>query len=182
MTVAYPIHDTRVPHPNPRVEAIELDRLPADALDGLIDELYAVHRRVFRGVDRALFRTRTLLSPAGRSRLIVLRGEHDEMVGYFVVHYLDRRIDHRRVLVADDEFAVLPEYRRHRLMQQVLASELLWLKLHHPLRTAYVSCCVVNPIVYYFLASNVPRIYPNPYGPTPWRIRRRRCSVTMPTV
>ena len=153
-------------------EVVRPDRLSETELERLVDQLHPVHRQVFDAVDRKRFCARAIQSPGSESRLYVIRNREFDTVGYAAIQYSTLRVDRRQVILADYETGLLPGYRRERLMQRLLATELLRLKLSRPVGRLYLAYNVINPIVYGFLADNLRSIYPNPYGPTPWRMRR----------
>ena len=59
----------------------------------LEDELYDLHSRIFRGVDRASFIAYVIDSKGQHTWIQLYRGERGELGGYLAVHIYEREVD-----------------------------------------------------------------------------------------
>ena len=76
----------------------------------------------------------------------------------------------KKLIVLRGETGILPEYRRNHNVITVIIKEGVMSKLLYFFREVYVLGCFVHPIVYYSIAKNAYRIYPNHRYKTPQKI------------
>lgn len=153
-----------------KVSTIEPKKYTKGRLDELVDSLYAVHCKIFDGVDRDTFIHYVLFPTAKYTKIHLLRNAQQELVGYFSLHHFEKLIEQRNVVVIRGETGILPEYRRHHIVLTIIIKELVLNKLLYLFREVYVLGCFVHPIMYYSIAKNAYRIYPNCRYETPRKI------------
>lgn len=154
----------------PHVSVVDPRALTRQARDGLIDELYLAHSKIFAGVSRAAFAAYVVDSSADRTRIEVYR-YGGEVVGYFAVHTFVRTIGGERWVVIRAEKGKLPRFRRC-AKGSLLIAEVLRACVLHPRASKAFLGCFVHPSAYLALGHVAPEMYPHWERPTPPRIRR----------
>ena len=79
-----------------RIDPGELDTRQRAALS---KELYALHRRVFDGLDQTAFDHYVVNSPATQTKILLYRNRRQELVGYFGVHRFEMEVDGQALVV-----------------------------------------------------------------------------------
>lgn len=152
-----------------RVATVEPKTYKKEQLNELIEDLYAVHRKIFAGVSvqRDAFVHYVFFPTAKYTKIHLFKNAQGELVGYFSLHHFEKVITHKKVIVLRGEAGILPEYRRHHNVIAVIIKESIVNKLLYLFREVYVLACVVHPVMYYSLAKNAYRIYPSHRYQTP---------------
>jgi len=155
-----------------RVHTVDPQGLSKERLGDLIDSLYAVHCKIFDGVDKKTFIHYVVLPQAKLTRIHLFEDMAGGLVGYFSMHHFEKRISQRRVIILRGEAGILPEYRRKHHVISVIIKEAVFNKLRYLLRKIYVLGCFVHPIMYYSVAKNAYRLYPNYRYATPQDVEK----------
>lgn len=153
-----------------KVLTVEPWKLSQDRLSKLIESLYTVHCRIFDGVDKKTFIHYAIFPSAKHTRIHLFENTQGELVGYFSFHRFEKKIDQNKAIVLRGEAGILPEYRRKHNVITVIIKEALVNKLRYFFQEVYVLGCFVNPIMYYSIAKNAYRVYPNYRYKTPQKI------------
>lgn len=134
----------------------------------LVDGLHAAHCAIFAGVDRAAFEQHVLDSPAERTRIQLVFGSNDRVVGYTAVHFFrGRRLGDDNATVMRCETGLLPEYRRRGLGAPFLIREVLAERLRAPLTRLLGFASLVHPSSFVALHRYVDGVWPQPGTVTP---------------
>ena len=153
-----------------KVSTIEPKQYSQDRLNELIESLYTVHCKIFDGVDKNTFIHYVIFPTAKYTKIHLFKNTQGELVGYFALHHFEKQIGQKKVIVLRGETGILPEYRRNHNVITVIIKEGVMSKLLYLFREVYVLGCFVHPIVYYSIAKNAYRIYPNYRYKTPQKI------------
>ena len=141
--------------------------LTAAQRDALTDELYAVHRAVFRGVSREVFRTYVVESLAERTRIQVFRNGAGWIVGYAAIHCFEVTVEGRPTTVVRAEVGLLRKWRGQTAAGRLLAREVIAARLRRPTAQVCFLACPIHPASYLALARSHGRVWPRPDAPTP---------------
>ncbi len=166
-------------------EVIAPERLSPQALEYLIDELYAVHAQVFAGVSRDAFAADVVLSPS-RTRIAIARVPSGAAVGYTASHLYYARPETGGVAVLRSESGYLPAHRRLGLGTRLLFAEALRFRALNPLTPLVGLCCPVHPAAYVALGRSVAQVWPHPKRAMPTKVQRLMGKLssffTLPTI
>ena len=144
--------------------------LEANAKQQLEDELYDLHRRIFRGVDKASFVKYVIDSKAEHTWIQLYRGEDGALGGYLAVHIYEREIDGRMIAIVRGETGTLRKYRGANLIGGFFAERVIRYLAAHPLRRLYFLGSLVHPSSYGQLARYVDEVWPREGVETPAEI------------
>jgi hypothetical protein len=122
--------------------------LDTPARQQLEDELYDLHSRIFRGVDRASFVAYVVDSKAQHTWIQLYRGEDGALGGYLAVHIYERVIDGKTVAIVRGEVGTLRRYRGANVVGSFFADRVVRYRMAHPLRTLYLLGSLVHPSSY----------------------------------
>ena len=145
-------------------------RLDAAAKQELEDELYDLHSRIFRGVDKAAFVKYVVDSKAEHTWIQLYRGEDGALGGYLAVHIYEREIDGRMTAIVRGETGTLRKYRGANLIGGFFAERVLRYRVAHPLRPVYLLGSLVHPSSYAQLARYADDVWPREGVETPAEI------------
>ncbi len=139
------------------VDPASLDHQQCEAL---IDELYAVHQLIFRGVTRDAFMRYVVRSSAERTRIEIYRVD-GRAVGYAAMHMFAVRVGGRSSVVSRCEVGLLREHRRQTRYGWFLAREGVIQLLRAPMTPIYGLSCATSPATYRVLARIFPELWPH---------------------
>lgn len=151
-------------------ETIVPGRLGAAAKQELEDELYDLHSRIFRGVDKAAFVKYVVDSKAEQTWIQLYRGEDGALGGYLAVHIYEREIDGRMTAIVRGETGTLRKYRGANLIGGFFAERVVRYRVAHPLRPVYLLGSLVHPSSYAQLARYADDVWPREGVETPAEI------------
>ena len=145
-----------------------LDTLARRTLE---DELYGVHSRIFRGVDRDAFVAYVIDSKAEHTWIQLYRDRAGALGGYMAVHIYERVIDGRMTAIVRGEMGTLREHRGANLCAAFFAERVIRYLAAHPLRPLYLLASFVHPSSYVQLVRYHDDVWPREDAETPARIR-----------
>jgi hypothetical protein len=149
--------------PAARLAAAEMvvpGALDAGAKRAFEDELYDLHRQIFRGVDKAAFVKYVIDSKAEHTWIQLYRGEEGALGGYLAVHIYEREIGGKTVAIMRGETGTLRKYRGANLISAFFAKRVIRYRAAHPLRRLYFLGSLVHPSSYSQLARYVDEVWP----------------------
>lgn len=154
-----------------RGPAIRPRRLDAEARQAFEARLYAIHRRIFDGVDLEAFRRYVIDSWAHETRIRLFRNAAGEDVGYitFQVFLLPGGLRPKRVLKT--QAGLLPEYRRYNASFRLLFWECVFHFISRGFPETYFFATPVSPVPYALACRYLKQVYPQPGLRTPARFR-----------
>lgn len=152
-------------------ETVVPKTLEAVAKQQLEDELYDLHRRIFRGVDKAAFVKYVVDSAAEHTWIQLYRGEDGALGGYLAVHIYERKIAGRMTAIVRGETGTLRRYRGANLVGGFFADRVLRYRVAHPLRPLYLLGALVHPSSYAQLARYAGGVWPREGVEMPAEIR-----------
>jgi hypothetical protein len=114
----------------------------------LEDELYDLHRRIFRGVDKASFIKYVIDSKAEHTWIQLYRGDGGELGGYLAVHIHEREIGGKTIALVRGEVGTLRKYRGANILVGFFAERVIRYLAAHPLRPLYFLGSLVHPSSY----------------------------------
>jgi len=152
-------------------ETIVPGALDATAKERFEDELYDLHRRIFRGVDKAAFVRYVVDSKAEHTWIQLYRGEDGALGGYLAVHIYEREIDGRTTAIVRGETGMLREHRGANVIGSFFTERVLRYRVAHPLRPLYFLGSLVHPSSYAQLARYADEVWPREGVETPAEIR-----------
>lgn len=93
-------------------EVVNPGKLDETQRGNLASELYAIHARIFHGVQYESFAREVIHSTARLTRIAIYRNRQHEIVGYCAVHFHDSEVfQYSKACVIRAESGILPEYR-----------------------------------------------------------------------
>lgn len=144
--------------------------LDADAKRRFEDELYDLHARIFRGVDKAAFVKYVVDSKAEHTWIQLYRGDDGELGGYLAVHIYEREVGGRLTAIVRSEVGTLREYRGANVIGRFFFDRVLRYRLAHPLRPLYLLGSLVHPSSYSAIARHTDDVWPREGAETPSEI------------
>jgi CRP-like cAMP-binding protein len=141
--------------------------LSAERRHHLTEELYAVHRRIFDGVERDTFARYVVESEAEHNWIQVHRNEAGEVAGYFALHVFERQVGGRPAAVFRAEAGSLRAYRGSSITMRFGLKRVLGYLLRNPGRKAYYLGSLVHPSSYTMLAHHFGTVWPQWQRDTP---------------
>jgi CRP-like cAMP-binding protein len=141
------------------------------AREALIDELYAVQREVFDGVDRASFAKYVVESSAERTWINLHRDARGKLGGYAALHAFERNIDGRPVMILRAEAGSRRDLRGGNANMGFLFGQILRIYLEDRSRPLYYLGCLVHPSSYALIARLAVTVWPNDARPIPAELR-----------
>lgn len=151
-------------------EVVTPAALDATAKQALEDQLYGLHSRIFRGVDRAAFVAYVIDSKAEHTWIQLYRGDQGALAGYMAVHVYERVIDGRMTAIVRGEMGTLREYRGANLVASFFAERVVRYLAAHPLRPLYLLASLVHPSSYSQLVRYHDGVWPREGAETPAEI------------
>ncbi len=153
-------------------ELIDPKTLATEQLTTLIDELYALHCRLFIDFERTTFERYVVFCAADYTRIQVLRDGTGQAVGYGAVHAFTCSVDQQQLVVVRSETGILPEHRGRGSFSRFLAAQSAALLWRYRNRKMYGFACATYPATYRMISRYVPEIYPHWERPTPVAIKQ----------
>lgn len=136
--------------------------LSPESQEVLADKLYALHARIFDGLERAAFSAYLMKRPACRTRIQVYENEQGEWVGYVAVQSFLKDLEGKPVVVLRTVVGMLPDHQQQGVPAGLLAQETLRNMVLYPQRALYLVCGLINPASYLSLTRCVTTVLPSP--------------------
>ncbi|WAS91266.1 cyclic nucleotide-binding domain-containing protein [Nannocystis punicea] len=150
-----------------RSEAVVPATMSAAERDALADALLAVYAEIFAGATREYI-VHGMVSPKSEFTTILLhRNAEDRIVGYFAIHFLERRFRGVPTTVVRSSVGMLRAYRGRNANIGWALGVLLKQRLAHPGRPMYGMGSFVHPSSYLQVARYVDVFWPRPEEPVP---------------
>lgn len=149
-----------------RDEVIDPKTLSEEAIEALVDRLYAVHAEIFDGVSRDEFSRYVVRSKAERTSIQVSYGPDGELAGYIAMHAFRRVFRGAPCTVVRAEAGLRRAYRGDGGPGAFFASQLLKARLEQTGALYYLGC-LVHPSSYAALSRGAQVIWPAPGQETP---------------
>lgn len=141
-------------------EKIDPSKLGEPERQALSEALYAIHRKVFAGLDEKAFDRYVVNSPAKETRILLYRNRQKALIGYFGVHRFETEVEGKPLVVFRGEVGLLPEYRQKDANLSFWWTEATRFKLLHPGRRVYFFFVPVSPSFYAMAARYTHKAYP----------------------
>jgi hypothetical protein len=162
--------------------AIQPKSLSESARTQLTDQLYAVHARIFDGVDKAAFRRYVIEPDTVLTKIFLFRNLQQEIVGYLTFQVFQTGITRngklRKPYVFRTETGLLKEYRGGAPITPILVRECWKFSLRRGMPEAYFLATPINPVAYAIGYRNAAELYPRPGVPTPDHVLQIMDSLT----
>lgn len=150
-----------------RSETVDPTKLSPGERSSLIDELFDLIVDVFDGVTDEKVATEVVESSADWARILVHRGERNELLGFFALYFHERLLHGRPVVVVRAKAGL----RRHARGQDTIARwglrTLLAQKLAHPTKPFFGLAAMVHPSGHMQIARYFPGGWPTHANPPP---------------
>lgn len=137
------------------------------AREALADELYAVHCRIFAGVDRQAFIRYVVESKAEHTWILLHKDAEGAVVGYFALHIFERQLRGEAVSIMRAEAGMLSAYRGGNVNAPFAIERLVRYMAAHPRRRLMLLSTLVHPSSYAQLVRYGDEVYPSPKAETP---------------
>jgi CRP-like cAMP-binding protein/uncharacterized protein (DUF2236 family)/bacterioferritin-associated ferredoxin len=157
--------------PPVRSEVVIPSALESSAREAFTDALYAVHSRIFDGVDRDAFAHYVVDSPADETKILLHRDEAGEIVGYFAVHQFRRTVRGRPAVILRGETGVLREQRGGASTLRFGFGEAIRIVAGSPGVPVYYLGCLVHPTSYHSLCKYMRPVWPSVETPPDAELR-----------
>jgi len=142
-------------------ETICPSKLTPEARQNLSDNLFKVHKRIFKGLNEKEFDHYVVNSPAEVTKIFIYKNKSkEEIVGYFAVHRFEKRVNDKPLVIFRAEAGLVPEYRHKNADIYFWFKEALKFKIFHPNKEIFYLVCPVNPSVYARFAKYMYKVYP----------------------
>lgn len=141
--------------------------LSPDEKEIFVDSLYQLHTQIFDGVDKTIFISYVVDSPATLTRIRVYKNETGDWIGYCAVHRFDQSVFDRSCVVFRAEAGLLREYRGRSLTLWFGFNEAIKYRLRHPFCSLYYLGSFVHPSVLYMFSRYFSEYYPRADSPLP---------------
>lgn len=158
-------------------QTIDPSQLDEPALEALTDELYAVQREVFDGVERASFAAYVLRSTAEVTHIDVQRSADGRAVGYLAVHVYERSLGGRPCVIVRAEAGTLRAFRGRTNVTPRFVRLLLPHLLRNLHRPVLYLGAFVHPSSYRAFARFAAEIWPHPTRETPPEMLQLMCGL-----
>lgn len=162
--------NARVEGPRERIvrsEAVVPATMSAAERDALADALLAVYSEIFAGATRE-FIVEGMVAPKSEFTTILLhRDAEDRIVGYFAIHFFERRFRGVPTIVVRSSVGMLRAYRGRNANIRWALGVLLKQRLRHPGKPMYGMGPMVHPSSYLQVARYVDVFWPRPDEPVP---------------
>lgn len=137
----------------------------------LEDDLYELHSRIFRGVDKAAFVSYVVGSQAEHTWIQLYRDEAGALGGYLAIHIYERELDGRTIAIVRGEVGTLREHRGSHAAGSFFADRVLRYLAAHPRRPLYLLASFVHPSSYAQLVRYGDGVWPREGQATPAELR-----------
>jgi hypothetical protein len=152
-------------------ETITPRTLDAAARQRLEDDLYELHGRIFRGVEKAAFAAYVIDSKAEHTWIQLYRGEDGALGGYLAVHIYERELNGRTIAIVRGEVGTLRKHRGAHAVGGFFADRVLRYLVAHPRRPLYLLASFVHPSSYGQLVRYADEVWPREGQETPAEVR-----------
>jgi len=146
-------------------------RLDPDERKALCDRLYAVHRRLFEGVDADAFRRTVVEPPAHDVKIRVFLNRDGDDVGYLTFQVFHLAGGLRPRVVIRTQAGLLPEYRRYNASFRYLFRDCVLHFITRGFPETYFLATPVHPVPYALACRHLAQVFPRPERRTPPRFR-----------
>ncbi len=153
-------------------QTIDLSKVSCAFVSRFAGDLFAVHDRIFAGLDEESFTHYVFRSGATQTKIRVYRNSENMLVGYAAVHHYRKEVSGQPVTVFRAEAGFLPEYRAHGRTFYFYTFELLKYRLLHPTQRIFYLGMLVHPSSYLVFARYFHEIYPKHGQEIPEDMRR----------
>jgi hypothetical protein len=138
----------------------------------LEDDLYDLHGRIFRGVDKAAFVAYVIDSKAEHTWIQLYRDPDGALGGYMALHIYERELEGRPIAIIRGEMGTLREHRGSNLVAAFFADRVVRYVAANPRRTLYLLASFVHPSSYSQTVRYVEEtVWPREGVETPAEIR-----------
>lgn len=144
-----------------RISCHVVHSMAPEQRDALARELYAVHSKIFSGLDYEGFRDYVIERGAWRTWIYVKHNASGQLVGYTAMHAFRLTVDGRPRTVVRMEAGTLPAHRGRDITMVYGVLRLLRIWLNHPWRRTCLFAALTHPSSYTFLAHYAPVIWPH---------------------
>ncbi|OJT20822.1 hypothetical protein BO221_28345 [Archangium sp. Cb G35] len=134
--------------------------LSAEARSQLTDSLYAVHQRIFDGVDRESFARYVIESNAEHTWLLLHKNEAGKVVGYLALHLFEKQLGDEPLAVFRAETGLLREYRGGNVTAGLWMERVMRYVLKHPGRRMFYMGSLVHPSSYWLVTRHCDEVWP----------------------
>lgn len=133
----------------------------------LSNRLYAIHSKIFDGVDKEQF-IRYVIEPATRTtKIYVIQNSALDDVGYLTFQKFEAKVDGRRRFIYRTEVGMLPAYRGNNTAIKILPWEITKAYIKSGFRKSYFLATPIHPNPYCVIYNHGLSVYPNPDRETP---------------
>ncbi|MDF5938908.1 hypothetical protein P4234_15615 [Pseudomonas aeruginosa] len=142
-------------------EVVNPGKLDETQRGNLASELYAIHARIFHGVQYESFAREVIHSTARLTRIAIYRNRQHEIVGYCAVHFHDSEVfQYSKACVIRAESGILPEYRGSNQSIPFLTRQVLRYKLLNPGKRLLFLDTLIHPSSYALVTKYVDDVWP----------------------
>ncbi|MDV6415151.1 hypothetical protein FA482_16565 [Pseudomonas aeruginosa] len=142
-------------------EVVNPGKLDETQRGNLASELYAIHARIFHGVQYESFAREVIHSTARLTRIAIYRNRQHEIVGYCAVHFHDSEVfQYSKACVIRAESGILQEYRGSNQSIPFLTRQVLRYKLLNPGKRLLFLDTLIHPSSYALVTKYVDDVWP----------------------
>jgi hypothetical protein len=142
-------------------ETICPSKLTPKARKNLSENLFKVHKRIFKGLDEKEFDHYVVNSPAKATKIFIYSNKiKKEIIGYFSVHRFEKVINDKPLVIFRAETGLVPEHRHKNADIYFWFTEAMKFKIFHPNKEILYLFCPVNPSIYAIFAKYIYKVYP----------------------
>ncbi len=152
-------------------EVINPETLSAAEKAAFADSLYALHSRIFDGVEKKRFVSYVIDSPAQWNRIRIYKNVKNDWVGYCAVHRFHVPVFNRPCVIVRAEAGILRKYRGRSLTLWFGFAKAIQYRLRHPFSELYYLGTFVHPSVFYMFSRYFCEYYPRVDTPLPLQIK-----------
>lgn len=149
-----------------RNEIIDPKSLSPEALEALVDSLFAVHTEIFDGVSRDEFQKYVVASSADQTRIQLSHGDGGEIAGYLATHAFRRVFKGEMCTIMRAEAGLRRAYRGNGSPASFFVSSLLKTRFDYDGPLYYLGC-LVHPSSYSAFARDAAMMWPSRDVETP---------------
>ncbi len=142
-------------------ETIYPSKLTPKARKNLSENLFKVHKRIFKGLSETEFDHYVVNSPAKVTKIFIYYDKtKKEIIGYFSVHRFEKVINDKPLVIFRAEAGLVPEHRHKNADIYFWFTEAMKFKIFHPNKEVLCLFCPVNPSIYAIFAKYIYKVYP----------------------
>ncbi len=137
------------------------------AREALSNRLFAIHARIFEGVEQDQF-NRYVIEPATRvTKIYVFQNASRQDVGYLTFQKFEARVEGRLRFVYRTEVGMLPAYRGNNTTVKILPWQITKAYIASGFRKSYFLATPIHPNPYCVIYKHGLSVYPHPERSTP---------------